>query len=165
MCVMAIGAVVSVLQSVVSFAAAQEDYNNRAEQWRQNYTNALASGRDEQRQLQVRMVQEQEAHAQKQQLTNIEGAEIAAEAEVSAASAGVSGVSLNNILLGINRKIGMKRHADATNHRNTILQLGEQMKATNTNIENRINAVQRPTAPNPLGYALQGVGGALKAFS
>lgn len=165
MCVAAIGAVVAIAQSVVSFAAAQEDYNARAEQWKQNYVNALASGRDEQRQLQVRMVQEQEAHAQKQQLNAIEGAEIAAEAEVSAATAGVSGISLNNILAGISRKIGMKQVADSTNHRNTVLQLGEQLKATNTNVQNRINAVQRPTAPNPLGYALQGVGGALKAVA
>lgn len=165
MCVAALGAVAAVMQSVVSFAAAQEDYNNRAEQWKQNYVNSLASGRDEQRQLQVRMVQEQEAHAQKQQLTAIEGAEVSAEAEVSAATAGVSGISLNNILTGIGRKIGMKQVADSTNHRNTVLQIGEQLKATKTNIENRINSVQKPTAPNPLGYALQGAGGALKAFA
>lgn len=165
MCIEVAMALASVAQSVVSFAAAEEDYNSRSEMWKQNYTNALAAGRDEQNQLQLRMVQEQEAHTQKQQLTAIEGAEISAEAEVSAASGGVSGVSLNNILLGINRKIGMKQEADKTNHHNTILQVSEQMKATNTNIENRINSVQKPTAPNPLGYALQGVGGALKAFS
>ncbi len=165
MCVPAAMAVVAVLQSVVSFGAAQADYEARAAQWEQNYVNALASGRDEQRQLQVRMVQEQEAHAQKQQLNNIEGAEIAAEAEVSAASAGVSGISLSNIMVGISRKIGMKQVSDATNHRNAVLQIGEQMKATNTAIENRINSVQRPTAPNPLGYALQGAGGAMKALA
>lgn len=165
MCVPALGAVVAVMQSVVSFAAAQEDYNNRAEQWKQNYVNALASGRDEQRQLQVRMVQEHGAHSQKQQMANIEGAEVAAEAEVSAASAGLSGISLGNILMGIGQKIGMKKVADSTNHKNTVLQVGEQLKATKTNIENRINSVQKPTAPNPLGYALQGAGGALRAMA
>lgn len=163
MCVQAALAVVAVAQSVVSFAAAQDDYNNRAEQWKQNYVNALASGRDEQRQLQIRMIQEQAGHQQQQQMAEIEGAEIGAEAEVSAAAGGVSGISLDNILTGINRKIATKQAAEDTNYMNTVAQLGESLKATNTSIENRINSVAKPTAPNPLGYAFQGIGGALKA--
>ena len=163
MCIAALGVITSVLSSVVSFMAAQEEYEQRAEQWRQNYTNALASGRDEQNQIQLRMAQEEEGYLQKNQLARIEGAEIAAEAEVSAGAAGVGGISLANILTGINRKIGMKIGADKQNYLNTVAQLGQEMKATNTNIENRINSVQRPTAPNPLGYMLQGIGGALKS--
>ncbi|MCC5780534.1 hypothetical protein H7H48_15845 [Nitratireductor sp. B36] len=162
---MCLGVAVAVASSVVSFMAAEADYQNRAEQWKQNYTNSLAAGREEQNQLQLRMIQEQEGHLQKQQLARIEGAEIAAQAESSAASAGVSGISLDNILIGINRKIGQKLAADETNHLNTVAQIGAEMKATNTTIKNRINSVQRPTAPNPIGYALQGIGGALKAAS
>ncbi|UIY29183.1 hypothetical protein LZK73_21865 [Neorhizobium galegae] len=159
---MCVQAVVAVATSVVSFMAAQDDYENRAAQWKQNYVNALASGREEQQQLQVRMTQEQAGHAQQQQMTEIEGAEIASEAEVSAASAGLSGISLNNILTGINRKIGQKQAAEETNHLNTVAQIGQQLKATNTNIENRINSVAKPVAPNPLGYALQGSAGLSK---
>lgn len=160
---MCVQAAIALATSVVSFAAAQDDYNARAEQWKQNYVNALASGRDEQRQLQVRMVQEQAGHSQQQQMTEIEGAEVRAEAEVSAANSGLSGISLNNILTGINRKIGQKQAAEETNHFNTVAQLSESLKATNTSISNRINSVSRPVSPNPLGYALQGIGGALKA--
>ncbi|TPJ33677.1 hypothetical protein [Mesorhizobium sp. B2-8-3] len=160
---MCVGAIVAVASSVVSFAAAQADYQARAEQWKQNYVNALASGREEQQQIQVRMMQEEAAHSQKDQASRIEGAEVAAEAEVSAGAAGVGGISLDNILTGINRKVDMKVQADKTNYLNTATQLTEELKATNTNIKNRINSVQRPTAPNPLGYALQGIGGALKA--
>jgi hypothetical protein len=162
MCV-GIGAIVGVLTSVVSFAGAQADYNARAEQWKQNYTNALASGREEQSQIQLRMVQEEEGNLQQQQLANIEGAEVGAEAEVSAGSAGVGGMSLSNILTGINRKIGMKIGADKTNYLNTVAQLGAELKATNTTVQNRINSVDRPVAPNPLGFVLQGIGGALKS--
>ena len=160
---MCVQAAVALATSVVSFAAAQDDYNARAAQWKQNYVNALASGREEQQQLQVRMVQEQAGHSQQQQMSEIEGAEVRAEAEVSAANAGLSGISLNNILTGINRKIGQKQAAEETNYLNTVAQLGQNLKATNTNISNRINSVSTPVSPNPLGYALQGIGGALKA--
>ena len=157
----AAGAFLSVAQSVVSFSAAMDDYNAKAEQWQQNYVNSLAAGRDEQRQISLRMMEEQDAYAQKRHLNNIEGAEIEAEAEVSAASSGLSGISLDNIMVGIGRKIGMKQEADKTNYLNTVAQLTTEMEATNTRIENRINSVQRPVKPNAAGYVLQGVGGAL----
>ena len=159
----AVGAVVSVMSSVVSFAASQADYDARADQWKQNYVNSLAAGREEQTAIQIRMMQEEEGFSQRQQLAQIEGAEVAAEAEVSAGAAGVSGISLANILNGINRKIDMKVGADRTNYLNTATQLTQELKSTNTTIKNRINSVARPTPPNPLGYALQGIGGALKA--
>lgn len=160
---MCVGAAVAVLSSVVSFAAAQADYQARAEQWKANYVSALASGREEQQQIQLRMMQEDDALAQKEQASRIEGAEVSADAEVSAGAAGVGGISLANIMTGINRKVDMKVQADRTNHFNTAAQLSEELKATNTNVKNRINSVARPTAPNPLGYVLQGIGGALKA--
>lgn len=156
-------AAVAVAQSVVSFAAAQADYNARAEQWTQNYTNALASGREEQKSIQLRMMQEEAGSLQREQLSRIEGAQVASETENSAAAAGVGGVSLTNLLVGVQRQVDQKVSADKTNYLNTVAQLGEELKATNTNIKNRINSVQRPVAPNPLGYALQGIGGALKA--
>lgn len=160
----ALGAVLSIAQAAVSFQAAQEDYENRAEQWRQNYTNSLAASRDEQSQLGLRMIQEQESFAQRRHQSNIESAQIKAEAEVSAASSGVAGLSLDNIRAGITREVVAKEEADRTNYQNVVAQLGEETKATNTRAQNRINSVQRPRAPNPLGFLLQGIGGALKGF-
>lgn len=156
-------AAVAVASSVVSFMGAQADYNARAEQYKQNRVNALAAGREEQKAIQIRMVQEDAAKTQKDQASSIEGAEVAAEAEVSAGEAGVSGISLTNILTGINRKVDMKVSADRTNYLNTAAQLTQELKATKTSMQNRINSVAQPTAPNPIGYALQGIGGALKA--
>lgn len=161
----AAGVALAVAQSVVSFGAAQADYNAKADQWRQNYVNSLAAGRDEQRQISLRMIQEEEATKQRTQLNSIEGAEVAAEAEASAAASGIAGISLDNIMVGIGRKVEAKQAAERANYRNTAQQLNVQMDATNTTIMNRINSVARPSAPNPLGYALQGIGGALKAAS
>jgi hypothetical protein len=157
-------AAVSIAQSAVSFGAASGEYSQRAQQWQDNRRNALAAGRDEQKALTIRMVQEQDAYVQKRHMDTIEGAEAAASAEASGAAAGVSGLSLDNILVGIGREAGAKANADKTNYSNTALQLSEELKSTNTNIKNRINSVQVPTKPNPLGYALQGIGGSLSAF-
>jgi hypothetical protein len=159
-----VGAALSVAQAVVSFSAAQDEYEQKAEQWRQNYTNSLAAGRDDQRQITLRMTQEEEAKSQKTTQNRIEGAEVSAEAEVSAAAAGLSGISLDNIMTGITRKVAMKQAADEATYQNTAAQLTTQLEATNTSIQNRINSVQRPTAPDPLGYVLKGIGGALGKF-
>jgi hypothetical protein len=164
MCFQAAMAAIAVAQSVVSFAADQADYDSRVEQWQQNRNEALAAGRDEQKALTIRMTQEQEAYTQKRQMNNIEAAEASASAEASGAASGVSGLSLDNILAGIGREATRKSSADKTNYQNTVLQLNEEMKGTNTTIKNRVNSVQVGNPPNPLGYALQGVGGALKAY-
>ena len=164
MCVQAALAAVAIAQSAVSFMAANDEYAARAEQWQQNRRNSLAAGRDEQKQLTIRMVQEQDAFAQKRHLNTIEQAEASASAEASGAAAGVSGLSLDNILAGIGREAGQKQVADKTNYENTALQLSEELRSTNTKIENRINSVQKPTKPSALGYVLQGIGGGLKAF-
>lgn len=160
----AVGIGLTVAQSAVSFGAASEDYNNRASAWRQNYTNSLSAGRDEQRQLSFRMLQEEESFKQKEHQNSLEAAEVSAEAEAAGAAAGVAGISLDNIMVDIGRQAEAKRYAEKTNYENTIQQLTTEMEATNTTIQSRINSVQRPTAPNPIGYVLQGVGGALKAI-
>lgn len=160
-----IGVAMSVAQSVVSFSAAQADYQDRAQQWKQNYVNALASGRDEQKQLTLRLLEEGEAHSQKAHLTNIEQAKLTAEHQTSAAHSGVAGISVDNLIIGVQRDIGAKRVADKTNYQNKVVQLSANLEATNTKITNRINSVARPRSPSPLGFALQGVGGALKAVA
>lgn len=164
MCFQAAAAAIAIAQSVVSFAAADADYNARVEQWQQNRTDALAAGRDEQKALTIRMAQENEAYAQKRQINNIESAEASASAEAAGAAAGVSGLSLDNILVGMGREAERKQSADRSNYQNTVLQLTEEMKGTDTRIKNRVNSVQVGSKPNPLGYALQGVGGAMNAY-
>ncbi len=161
----AVGAVMSVAQAAVGFQAAQDDYNAKAEAWQQNYVNALASGRDEQNQLQLRMIEEEEASSQRQRQNTIEGAQVRSEAEASAAAANVGGISVSNIILGINRQIADKRTSEETSYRNKVRQLEAENKATVNKIQNRINSVPRPVAPNPAGYIIQGIGGALGAFS
>ena len=165
MCPPALMAGLAIAQSVASFAAASADYDAKAQQWRDNYSLSLQSGVEDQKRILLRMVQEQDGFAQKAQQTSIEGAKIKAEAEASAAQAGVGGISLDNIMLGIDRDVARNTEADRTNYMNTAEQLTAELRGTNTTVQNRINSVQRPVSPSPIGFALQGIGGAIKAFN
>jgi hypothetical protein len=164
MCIAAVGAIVGVLSSVASFGAAQADYNAKAQQWKQNFTNAMASGVEDQKKLNLRMVQEADQFAQKRHLTEVEGAEAQAKAETSAAEGNVGGISVQNILLGLQRDVDRNQQATQENYQNTVLQLQAQNESTTTDIENKINSVQRPVAPSPLGYIASGIGGVLNSL-
>lgn len=164
MCIAGIGAVVGVLSSVASFGAAQADYEAKAAQWKQNFTNAMAAGVQDQKKIALRMTQEADKFVQQRHQTAVEGAEAKAAAEASSAEANISGLSLDNILGGLQRDVLRNQEASKTNYKNTVLQLQAEAVGTETTIMNQINSVQRPVAPNPLGYILQGVGGALKGF-
>lgn len=164
MCVAALGAVASVMSSVAGFAAAQQDYEAKAAQWRQNFTNAMAAGVDSQKQIALRFEQEGDLYAQKSQLQEVERAEAAALAEVSAAEGGVGGNVVDNLVNGLARDAARNQTALKENYMNTVQQLQQENTATETTIMNQINSVQRPVAPNPLGYIASGIGGALKAL-
>jgi len=160
-----IGMVASVGSSLAQGAAAQADYEARSEQWRQNYVNALAAARDEQNQLTNRQLQEQSAYVQKRHLSLVEQAEKQSEAEVSAASAGVSGISVENLVQDIGRKAATNRAIAEQNWIMTANQLQAEKRATVTTAQNRINSVARPTSPSMGAYLLGAVGSGVKSFA
>lgn len=164
MCVAALGAVASLASSVAGFAAAQQDYEAKAAQWKQNFTNAMAAGVDSQKQIALRTEQEGDLYAQKSQLQEVERAEAVAQAEVSAASGGVEGNLVDNLVTGLTRDAERNQQSLKINYQNTVQQLDQENKATETTIMNQINSVQRPVAPSALGYIASGIGGALKAL-
>jgi hypothetical protein len=117
--------------SVASFGAAQADYNAKAQQWKQNFTNAMASGVEDQKKLNLRMVQEADQFVQKRHLTEVEGAEAQAKAGTSAAEGNVGGISVQNILLGLQRDVDRNQQATQENYQNTVLQLQAENESTN----------------------------------
>lgn len=156
---------VGVAQAVTSFGAAQADYNAKATQWQQNYVNALAAGRDEQRQLTLRQLQEEDAFTQKIHLTNLEEAGKKSEVAVDAAGSGVSGITVDNLIADIGRQAANNRTSLTTNYKNVAEQLNTEQKATVTTEESRINSVARPTAPSPLTLAVGVLGAGVRAFA
>jgi hypothetical protein len=145
---------VGVAQAVAGFAAAQQDYDAKANTWKQNVVNSWAAGRDEQGQILNRQLQEQDALVQKEHLISLEEAEKVSEGSVSAAYGGVSGISVDNLLADISRKSAINRSVERENWRMTAAQLDAQNKGTVTTMQNRINSVERPTSPSPAGLLL-----------
>lgn len=151
--------------AVVGFAGDAQQANQQQQVYEQNKRNAAIAFEDTTAQLQLRMIQEEEAKTQKLQEANIQNAELKATANAAAAGAGVSGISLDNIRNGVQRKISYKREYARRNFENTVTQLRMEMKGAETTRDNQINSVSKPTSPNILGYALQGVGGALTTMA
>lgn len=154
-----------VASAVVGHQASQADYEAKSAAWRQNYVNALAAGRDEQRQLTLRQLQEQDAYVQKNHLVMVEEAQKTAEYKVSAAASGVSGVSVDNLLDDIGRQAGLNRATLETNYKATAQQLQTQKDASVTQIESRINSVARPTSPSGASLFVNILGAGVKAAS
>lgn len=153
MCGPAAGLIAAVGSQVVGFMAQQQDFENKKAAWEQNYTNSLAAGREEQQAITNRAIEEQEANAQKMHLSLLEEGEKKAEAQVSAAEAGVAGISVQSIITDLGRKASYNRVTLDRNYKITAAQLTREMEGTNTRTLNRINSVERPTPPNPLGLA------------
>lgn len=159
MCAPMIGLAVGIAQSVASFSAQQADYQAKSAAWTQNVINSQAAARDEQRQLQIRGMQEQEATAQKVKENSLEMAEKRSAAEVAAISAGSSGLSLDNLLADLSAQGFRNKTVLETNQKMKVAQLTEELKGSVTKMQNRINSMERPTAPSPLGL-IAGIAGA-----
>jgi hypothetical protein len=159
MCAPALGAVVGIVGAIAQFQAQSDDYNAKKAAWEQNVVNAEASARDEHRQITNRFLQEQEKTTQKKHVSFIEEAQKGATAQNNAASAGVSGASVDNIVRDIAGKSALNRTYADKNYQFVAADLSEQMKATDTRLKGRIESMPVPQAPSPLGL-IAGIAGA-----
>lgn len=154
-----------VAQAVAGHQAAQADYEAKSAQWRQNYTNALAAGRDEDRQLTLRQLQEQDAFVQKRHLSMVEQAQKKSEAAVASTASGVSGISVDNILADVDRQAGLNQSTLETNWKNTAQQLQTEKNASVNRTQSRISSVTRPTSPSGASLFVGILGAGVKAAS
>src|ERR1700743_3231026 len=92
------GFMVSAASTVMGFAAQQQQADAQTAAWRQNYTNALAAAPDDQNQPTLRQEQEADAAGQKQQANSVRAAQTEASVAASAASGGVSGISVDALV-------------------------------------------------------------------
>jgi len=159
-----LSAVVGAMGAVAEYNAQVEDFNNQERMWKENYGNSLAAGREEQVAIQTKAFQEQQVTSQKVEEYSREGAQAAAVAEVSAASSGVSGNGVSDLIRGIWGGAARNRYWAKENAAITAQQLTQELKATNTRMMNRINSVQRPRPPDPSGAMLKIMGGFVGAI-
>lgn len=164
MCAPILGAVVGIIGQIVSFAGAQQEYQNKALHWQQNYVNALAAGRDEYTQGTLRQLQEGDAYAQKTHMALVDEAVKASEADVAGAASGFSGISIDGLVYGIRREMAGNRYALQENWKMTAQQLQTEKQAATNRVQSRINSVERPVAPNPAALFVGILGAGVKAF-
>lgn len=153
----AIGMMATVAQAGAEQSAKETDYAAKSATWRQNVVNAQAAGRDEQRQIITKQLQEQEKTAQKVHVSYLEQAQKQATATVQAAAAGTGGVSLDNILDDIAQKSELNRTYAAMNYKYVVQDTAESLKSSDQKIMDRINSVPRPQEPaNTSGITILG---------
>jgi hypothetical protein len=153
---------VSAASSMAKFGAAQEEYTAKKAVWNQNYQNALAAGRDDFRALTLRQMQEAGAYAQKDRLQVLDAAQRQAAINVSAASANVQGLSVDNIIGDVARKTEANRATLQTNWEMTASQLQAEKDGAVSKEQSRINSVANPIAPDPTGTMLEIAGAGVK---
>jgi hypothetical protein len=153
-----------VMQAGASYGASQADYAAKSAAWVQNVTNSEAAARDDQRQILTKQLEEQAATVQKQHVSFVTQAQKQSSVENSAASSGVSGNSVDNLLSDIAGKSEENRSYDQENYKFVVADTQEKLHASDTTLQSRINSVQRPTEPSPLSF-IAGIGDAgLKGF-
>jgi hypothetical protein len=155
-----------VTMGVLSFAvgAAQQvvQYQAQVQESKATQENALKAYANDQAQLSRRQMQEQDAASQKANTLNKEEAVKTSEVELSASSAGVSGVSVSNLVADVHRRASESRVNQFINTKAAIEQLQQEKKGAQNTAQGRINSAPRPSA---LGLIAGIAGSGLSAYS
>lgn len=142
----------------------------RDQQIEENYALSVASANSQYRQLQDRQQQEADAAAQKVQEGNLQGAKARSTALVAAGEAGVSGLSVNNLINDFMAQEARYRNSVTTNLGYANQQVEAQKQGVYAEAQGRVNSVtpymKEPVAqPNYVGAALRVGGSATSAYS
>lgn len=144
--------------------------DQRDQQIEDNYALSVSSANAQYRQLQERQQQETDAAAQKIQEGNIQGAKAVSTARVAAGEAGVSGLSVNNLLNDFMAQEARYRNSVSTNLGYANSQLEAQKQGIHAEATGRAQSIQpyikEPVAkPDYVGAALRVGGAATSAYS
>lgn len=162
---MAVGSfLVSSASSMVGYQAQVQEADRQTERYYQNHANALAAGRDEQKQGTLRQMQEQEATAQKDHVYLVQAAERESEVAVSAAGANVAGLSVDNLIGDVIRKTSFNRVTLQRNAEMTAEQLQVEKDASVNRAQSRINSMSPGVRPSPAGVMLEIAGAGVKLY-
>lgn len=141
----AVGAVQSIAQ-----------YNAQAQEAEAVRENALQAYNNDEIALAHRQIQEADASGQKVQQINLDEAKKVSEVKLSASSAGVSGISVDNIVGDVTRQASQNRQNQFDNTKMAINQLQLEKKQSQAQAQSRINSAPKPSALS----LIAGIGGA-----
>jgi hypothetical protein len=144
-----------ILTAVTAAASTVTSYVGQEQTAKATQDAAIKAYATEQHQLTLREMQEQDAASQKTSIQNIEDAQKSAEVAVSAASGGVGGVSVDNLIADVHRQAARNRNTIFENTQMTVAQLQQEKKGAQATAQSRINSAPRPS---PLSL-VAGLGG------
>lgn len=161
----AVSTAVSAASAIMQYQQAQAQADAQQQQFNQNKLLAQRSMLEQARQLSIREEQERAAAMDRKMQSNIEAAKVQGRIVASAGEAGVSGMSIANLLADVERT---KLNNEGTINRN-LEAIGQQAnvdrKGLLTQAEGRINSVQQGQSPSLLGTGLQIAGIGLDNYS
>lgn len=154
-----------IAQAGVGYMAAQAQYEQRAEEKRQNDINAANATEQQYRNLNIRARQDALAAHQQGQEANLEAARAVATTEAAAAEGNVGGLAVSHVLQDLYAQKGRHDAALDTNMRMNSAYIRGEKKAAAAGGQNQINSVPVPEKPSFAPYLLQAFGNGLNSYS
>lgn len=151
------------MQAQAQYDAQDEAFRAQEERFRINAENAIRAAEDDHKQLNMRSMQEQDKTREEQRVGAIQSEQRAAGQTAAAAGAGVTGLSVDNLVADVYRTEGTNQMIRETNMRSTVQQLQANKTGAVNTAQSRINSVARGTPPSQAalnaGIATAVVGG------
>lgn len=150
-------------QAVMSNQAQAQQYEvgeamarRETERYQANVKAAQAANREEHIQLNQREIQERDTLQEKNRAAAVEGAKARGRQAAATGESNVTGISVDNLLLDIERGPANDAVQREAGYMNTVQQLREEMKAANSRAEARINSMKPGfnSVPAPSGAKL-----------
>lgn len=155
----------SIAQAGVGFAAASQQANEQNAYYERNRQASLAAMRDRYASINNNTLQEREAASMELFEKNREALLQRAQAMTAAGEAGVTGLSVNALYRDQAGQQARRVASIMTNYNIKKQRNEDEAIATYHNTIGRINSVRQAASPSAAGFILQGIGGALGAFS
>ena len=160
-----IGAALSIGQAAAGYGAASKQAAEQNAYYEQNRLNAIQAANDKYAALAKNTIDERAASSQQLIQKRIEALKARSKAATAAGEGGVTGLSVDAMLSDYEAQEGRQLEAIHTNF--DLKKQRNADEATNAYHQaiGRINSVRQASKPSALPFILQGIGGAMGAFS
>jgi len=154
-----------IASSMMEYSSAKSQYAAQQEFAKRNAMNAAQQAETQYSNLNIRAQQEDLARHQQKFQTGIEAAQAASTVEVAAASGGIMGGSVGQLLRDIYAQEGRNSSALDSNHQMSRHYLEGEKKAAQLGSQSQINSIPIPEKPSFAPYLIQAFGSGLNAYS
>jgi len=160
-----IGAALSIGQAAAGYGAAKQQANAQNAYHEQNRLNAVQAANDRYASINANTIGERKSTSIEMFKKRIEALKARAKVATASGEGGVTGLSVDALLQDYAAQEGRQIEALETNYENKKQRNQDEAIATYHQTIGRINSVRQASQPSALPFILQGLGGAVGAFS